>query len=365
MTPFDAPAFPEGPPVAAPAASRAALPRPAPLDDSLGRTVRYLRLSVTDRCDLRCVYCMPERMTFLPRREVLTLEELERVAGVFHRPGRPQAAADGRRAPGAQGRAAPVRAAGRPAGRPTRRRRPGRADPDHQRHPPAGVRPGPGGGGRAARQRLHGQPGPRHLPPPDPRRRPRRRAGRDRGGAGGGPAGEGQRRGAGPRQPRRALSHDRLGPRARAGPDLHRGHAAGRLRGRRGRRDRERPQRPAPVAPGGARRAGRRLDADPAGDLHRRPGALAPRGGDGRATRPDHAAEPQLLRHLQPGAGDGHGRAPHLPRPRRRHRPAHAAPRRRERRRARGAGARGGPGQAAQPRLPASVPARPPPRRAT
>ena len=75
MTPFDAPAFPEGLPVG----SRA----PAPLDDALGRTVRYLRLSVTDRCDLRCVYCMPERMTFLPRREVLSLEELERVAAVF------------------------------------------------------------------------------------------------------------------------------------------------------------------------------------------------------------------------------------------------------------------------------------------
>ncbi|WP_209347246.1 GTP 3',8-cyclase MoaA [Pontixanthobacter sp. CEM42] len=48
----------------------------APLIDTLGRRVSYLRLSVTDRCDLRCTYCMPERMQFLPRAEVLTLEEL-------------------------------------------------------------------------------------------------------------------------------------------------------------------------------------------------------------------------------------------------------------------------------------------------
>ncbi|MEM1195188.1 MAG: GTP 3',8-cyclase MoaA [Pseudomonadota bacterium] len=44
--------------------------------DAFQRRITYLRLSVTDRCDLRCTYCMPERMTFLPRKEVLTLEEL-------------------------------------------------------------------------------------------------------------------------------------------------------------------------------------------------------------------------------------------------------------------------------------------------
>jgi cyclic pyranopterin phosphate synthase len=54
-----------------------------PLVDGFGRTVRYLRLSVTDRCDLRCVYCMAEHMTFLPKAEVLTLEELDRVASAF------------------------------------------------------------------------------------------------------------------------------------------------------------------------------------------------------------------------------------------------------------------------------------------
>ncbi|MBW8783766.1 MAG: GTP 3',8-cyclase MoaA [Novosphingobium sp.] len=51
-----------------------------PLVDQFQRRITYLRLSVTDRCDLRCAYCMPERMTFLPRAEVLTLEELHRLA---------------------------------------------------------------------------------------------------------------------------------------------------------------------------------------------------------------------------------------------------------------------------------------------
>lgn len=55
----------------------------APLIDGFQRRITYLRLSVTDRCDLRCQYCMPEKMTFLPRAEVLTLEELHRVALAF------------------------------------------------------------------------------------------------------------------------------------------------------------------------------------------------------------------------------------------------------------------------------------------
>lgn len=53
------------------------------LIDRFGRTVRYLRLSVTDRCDLRCVYCMAEEMTFVPRRDLLSLEELDRLASAF------------------------------------------------------------------------------------------------------------------------------------------------------------------------------------------------------------------------------------------------------------------------------------------
>ena len=53
------------------------------LCDGHGRAVRYLRLSVTDRCDLRCTYCMDERMTFLPKRDLLSIEELERLVGAF------------------------------------------------------------------------------------------------------------------------------------------------------------------------------------------------------------------------------------------------------------------------------------------
>ena len=56
---------------------------PSPLLDGFGRKVSYLRLSVTDRCDLRCVYCMAEHMVFLPKAELLTLEELDRVATAF------------------------------------------------------------------------------------------------------------------------------------------------------------------------------------------------------------------------------------------------------------------------------------------
>jgi len=51
--------------------------------DPFGRHISYLRVSVTDRCDFRCVYCMAEDMTFLPKSEVLTLEELDRLCGAF------------------------------------------------------------------------------------------------------------------------------------------------------------------------------------------------------------------------------------------------------------------------------------------
>ena len=55
--------------------------------DPFGRRISYLRLSVTDRCDLRCTYCMPARMAFLPRAEVLGLDELDRLAAAFVRKG--------------------------------------------------------------------------------------------------------------------------------------------------------------------------------------------------------------------------------------------------------------------------------------
>ncbi len=57
-------------------------PQP-PMIDPFGRHVSYLRVSVTDRCDFRCVYCMSEHMTFLPKQELLTLEELDRLCSAF------------------------------------------------------------------------------------------------------------------------------------------------------------------------------------------------------------------------------------------------------------------------------------------
>jgi GTP 3',8-cyclase len=64
---------------ALPGATRTA----APLTDPFGRRISYLRLSVTDRCDMRCVYCMSEDMNFLPKRDLLTFEELDRLCTAF------------------------------------------------------------------------------------------------------------------------------------------------------------------------------------------------------------------------------------------------------------------------------------------
>ncbi len=70
-------------PVRSPASPQASPPSSCAMVDLFGRRISYLRLSVTDRCDLRCVYCMSDDMTFLPRDAVLSIEELDRLAGVF------------------------------------------------------------------------------------------------------------------------------------------------------------------------------------------------------------------------------------------------------------------------------------------
>jgi cyclic pyranopterin phosphate synthase len=62
---------------------RAASVHPAPMVDPFGRAISYLRVSVTDRCDFRCVYCMAENMSFLPKADLLTLEELDRLCSAF------------------------------------------------------------------------------------------------------------------------------------------------------------------------------------------------------------------------------------------------------------------------------------------
>jgi cyclic pyranopterin phosphate synthase len=73
-----------GRPAPAPGPTPATAP---PLIDPFGRALTYLRVSVTDRCDLRCVYCMNETMTFLPKRDVLSFEELDRITAAFVRLG--------------------------------------------------------------------------------------------------------------------------------------------------------------------------------------------------------------------------------------------------------------------------------------
>ena len=57
--------------------------KPLPMIDPFGRSIDYLRVSVTDRCDFRCVYCMSENMAFLPKKDLLTLEELDRLCSAF------------------------------------------------------------------------------------------------------------------------------------------------------------------------------------------------------------------------------------------------------------------------------------------
>src|ERR1700729_831202 len=64
-------------------ASGFAAAEPAPLVDPFGRSITYLRVSVTDRCDFRCVYCMSEQMQFLPKADLLSLEELDRLCSAF------------------------------------------------------------------------------------------------------------------------------------------------------------------------------------------------------------------------------------------------------------------------------------------
>ena len=53
------------------------------ITDQFDRKINYLRVSVTDRCDLRCVYCMKEKMVFYPKKEILSLEEIERLCDNF------------------------------------------------------------------------------------------------------------------------------------------------------------------------------------------------------------------------------------------------------------------------------------------
>ena len=344
MTPYDAPAFPAiAPAVAAP-------PRTDLLTDGLGRAIRYLRLSVTDRCDLRCTYCMPERMVFLPRAEVLTLEELERVAAVFIALG-----------------ARKLRLTG---GEPLVRK--GVLDLVSR----LGARVGDGldeltlttnGTRLEAAAPLLAAAGVRRINvsldslQPETYRRLTR--GGDlatvlRGIDAAKAAGLDVKVNAvALAQDNRAelaamvaWAHGRglditfieAMPMGEVEADRLDQHLS--LQAVRDELAASWTLTPLP------RLRQRSAHADRAG--YSRSGPVPARGGDGRTPRPDHAHDPHLLRHLQPRARHRHRRAPHLPRPRRRHRPAHAPARRRVGRGTGGAGPPRGAGQAREPRLP-------------
>ena len=137
--------------------------------DPFGRTISYLRVSVTDRCDFRCVYCMAEEMNFLPKRGTPHPRGARPAVRRLYPPGCEKAAADRRRAAGAARHHDPVPLA-RP---PSRQRRARRADPDHQRQPARPLRRRAGGMRRQAGQRLarHARPGEvRRDHPPRPAR---------------------------------------------------------------------------------------------------------------------------------------------------------------------------------------------------
>ena len=104
--------------------------------DPFGREITYLRVSVTDRCDFRCVYCMSEDMTFLPKAEVLSLEELDRLCSAFVRLGVRKLRLTG----GEPLVRRNIMWLFRRLGRHLRDRRARRADPDHQRQPARQVR---------------------------------------------------------------------------------------------------------------------------------------------------------------------------------------------------------------------------------
>ena len=143
-----------------------------PLIDPFGRAITYLRVSVTDRCDFRCTYCMSEDMTFLPRRDLLTLEELDRLCSRLRGARHAQAAHHRRRAAGAARHPAPVPA---PVA-PSRSRRARRTDADHQRHAARHATPTAlADCGVKRDQRLARHARPRQVPGHHPPRRPRAR----------------------------------------------------------------------------------------------------------------------------------------------------------------------------------------------
>ena len=126
--------------------------RPAigPMVDPFARHVTYLRVSVTDRCDFRCVYCMSEHMTFLPKKDLLTLEELDRLCTAFIAKGVRKLRITGGEPLVRKNILWPVSRPVAPSGQ----RRSRRADADDQRQPTAALCSGAEDSGRSPHQHL-------------------------------------------------------------------------------------------------------------------------------------------------------------------------------------------------------------------
>ena len=176
--------------------STAPASRRAPLIDPFARAITYLRVSVTDRCDFRCVYCMSEHMTFLPKADLLSLEELDRLCSAFIAKGVTQAAPDRRRAAGA----ARHHDAGVVAVAASDERRARGTDADHQRLAAGEIRRRAQRPRRRAHQRLARHARSRQVPRHHALGRSRQGAGRHRRRAGRRAQGQDQRGGAQGRQ---------------------------------------------------------------------------------------------------------------------------------------------------------------------
>ena len=161
-----------------------------------GAPSTYLRVSVTDRCDFRCVYCMSENMAFLPKADLLTLEELDRLCSAFIARGVRKLRLTGGEPLVRRGIMTLVRLAVAPS----LDRRARRAHADHQRLAAAEIRPRARGPWRAAHQRFARYARPRQVPRHHALGRARQGSGRDRRRAGGRAQGQDQCRRAQGRQ---------------------------------------------------------------------------------------------------------------------------------------------------------------------
>ena len=214
----------------------------APMIDPFGRHVTYLRVSVTDRCDFRCVYCMAEDMTFLPKKDLLSLEELDRVCSAFIEKGVKKLRLTGGEPLVRKGIMTLVESLGRHLAL----GRAGGTDAHHQRQPARETCRRTRGPWREAHQRLGRYAGRREVQGHHPLGRPRQGEGGHPRRAGGRAPDQDQCRGAQGRQRRRDPRDDPLGAWGGHGPDPDRDHAAGRHRWR--------PHRPVSAALGRPRR---------------------------------------------------------------------------------------------------------------